>query len=205
MKKKLAKPERKPRVVPKTMRIRRLKKTLLTVWSLIVRRRDDHTCLLCGSRELLTAHHWCLPKKTFRYGRYHPYNGATLCYACHIRRVHREDSTYSLSMQIKEAVAMKYKASAACFWAFVSKCMNLRWTGAPECVESEESLRAELLHLRAQLLEGANAVCADCAKAAGIPAARSKKDKHPATCGTCPVCGRTNRMLKSVPKARPAE
>lgn len=203
--KKLPKLERKPRVIPKIIRIRRLKKALLTVWSLIVRRRDDHTCLLCGSRELLTAHHWCLPKRTFRYGRYNPYNGATLCYACHIRKVHREDSTYSLAMQIKEAVAAKYKASAACFWAFVSKSMTLRWTDEPEQMESEEQLRDELRHLRGQLLEGVKSVCADCAKASGIPASRSKKEKTPQIVGTCHICGRTSRVLTTVPKDRFAE
>lgn len=71
-------------------RLRRIKKELSALWSKSVRNRDGNRCLMCGKTEHLAGHHW-------RHRRGHSLalafdirNGATLCYGCHIGRLHRD-------------------------------------------------------------------------------------------------------------------
>lgn len=66
----------------------RIKKALYADWSLRVRTRDGFKCLLCGATENLTAHHWYCSDHFSHCARYAIANGATLCYACHIRGIH---------------------------------------------------------------------------------------------------------------------
>jgi hypothetical protein len=68
--------------------IPRIKKALYADWSLRVRTRDGFKCLLCGATENLTAHHWYCSDHFSHTARYAIANGATLCYACHIRGIH---------------------------------------------------------------------------------------------------------------------
>lgn len=68
--------------------IPRIKKALYADWSLRVRTRDGFKCLLCGATENLTAHHWYCCDHHAHAARYAIDNGATLCYACHIRGIH---------------------------------------------------------------------------------------------------------------------
>ena len=65
-----------------------VKKALYADWALRVKQRDGWKCLLCGCEENLTAHHWYASDHHAHAARYCVDNGATLCYACHIRSVH---------------------------------------------------------------------------------------------------------------------
>jgi len=65
-----------------------VRRALYADWALRVKQRDDWKCLLCGSEENLTAHHWYVSDHHAHAARYSIDNGATLCYACHIRSVH---------------------------------------------------------------------------------------------------------------------
>lgn len=69
--------------------IPRIKKALYADWALRVKKRDGFKCLLCGATENLTAHHWYVCDHHAHAARYCVDNGATLCYACHIRGVHQ--------------------------------------------------------------------------------------------------------------------
>ena len=66
----------------------RIKKALYADWSLRVRTRDGFRCLLCWETDKLTAHHWYCSDHHAHAARYSVDNGATLCYACHIRHIH---------------------------------------------------------------------------------------------------------------------
>lgn len=45
-------------------------------------------CALCGSKDNITVHHWCVADHFAGQARYLYANGIPLCYACHIRKVH---------------------------------------------------------------------------------------------------------------------
>jgi len=66
---------------------RRPGKSCLQLWSHFVRLRDGFSCVRCGSRHRVSAHHICrksfMPEAAFQVG-----NGITLCQGCH-RIVHR--------------------------------------------------------------------------------------------------------------------
>lgn len=81
----------------------RIKKALYADWSLRVRSRDGFKCLLCGSTENITAHHWYCSDHHAHAARYSMDNGATLCYACHIRGVHSRADYVSVE-RIKNAL-----------------------------------------------------------------------------------------------------
>lgn len=66
----------------------RIKKALYSDWSLRVKQRDGFKCVLCGATKNLTAHHWYCSDHHAHAARYSVKNGATLCYACHIRGIH---------------------------------------------------------------------------------------------------------------------
>ena len=72
----------------KLVSIPKIKKALYADWSLRVRARDGFKCLLCGTTENITAHHWYVSDHHAHAARYAIANGATLCYACHIRGIH---------------------------------------------------------------------------------------------------------------------
>lgn len=57
----------------------------LTAWSLAVRKRDDYTCVRCGSSEHVHAHH-VKPFADYPELRLDVSNGETLCEACHERQ-----------------------------------------------------------------------------------------------------------------------
>lgn len=79
---------RPSRVVPKAKRIARLKKACDAAWSLAVRKRDG-SCQMCGDKENLHAHHWHTQKARSLALRWDLRNGVTLCYACHMFKVHQ--------------------------------------------------------------------------------------------------------------------
>lgn len=66
---------------------RNFKKNLDSLWSRIVRSRDKK-CVVCGSRENLQAHHCIVRKAQGNKTRWEPDNGITLCYVCHMFKLH---------------------------------------------------------------------------------------------------------------------
>ena len=72
----------------KLVSIPKIKKALYADWSLRVRARDGFKCLICSATENLTSHHWYVSDHHAHAARYAIANGATLCYACHIRGIH---------------------------------------------------------------------------------------------------------------------
>lgn len=75
----------------------KVKKALYADWALRVKRRDGWKCLLCGCEDNLTAHHWYVCDHHAHAARYCVDNGATLCYACHIRGVHQRADMATIS------------------------------------------------------------------------------------------------------------
>lgn len=68
-------------------KIKSLKNKCDKLWSEAVRTRDGE-CVLCGKREGLAAHHWVHSKAQGNMHRWNVKNGITLCFACHIYKVH---------------------------------------------------------------------------------------------------------------------
>lgn len=82
---------RKPRTASRKDQIKALKKRGHPLWSLVVRGRDGHKCLMCGKTDNLNAHHWLFRKSHSVRLALDPANGATLCaYPCHLGRVHHD-------------------------------------------------------------------------------------------------------------------
>ena len=73
---------------------KRLKnKVLPALWSIRIRKRDGNRCIMCGksSEEVaLNAHHWIVPAGRSLRTRFILDNGVSLCYACHIFKVHKD-------------------------------------------------------------------------------------------------------------------
>ncbi len=72
--------------------IKAIKKRILAsggTWSQVVRLRD-RKCLMCGSVSSLQAHHWYFSRSRSVALSVDVSNGATLCYGCHIGKIHRE-------------------------------------------------------------------------------------------------------------------
>lgn len=86
--------------------ITKVKKFLYADWALRVKQRDGFKCLLCGATENLTAHHWYVCDHHAHAARYCVDNGATLCYACHIRGIHQRADWHSVNL-VMTAVAVK--------------------------------------------------------------------------------------------------
>ena len=74
----------------RAVRLKRIKKELAKLWSLAVRHRDGGKCVMCGKTEYSQAHHWLFRKGHSLALAFNVANGATLCYGCHIGRVHRD-------------------------------------------------------------------------------------------------------------------
>lgn len=80
-----------PRPISWQDKIKILKKRILGpggLWSQAVRRRDKYRCLMCGKTEHIQAHHWLFRRSHSLALAVDPANGITLCYGCHIGRVH---------------------------------------------------------------------------------------------------------------------
>lgn len=54
----------------------------LRSWSKMIRKRDNHECQICGSKDQLRVHH-LLHKQFFPDLAFNPNNGITLCNKCH--------------------------------------------------------------------------------------------------------------------------
>lgn len=90
-------------------KIKTLKNKCDKLWSEAVRTRDG-ACVLCGKTEGLSAHHWIHSKAQGNLHRWDVKNGITLCFACHIYKVH----TYA------SADIMKQLAQAAFYRGIVT-------------------------------------------------------------------------------------
>ena len=51
-------------------------------------RKRDGECLLCGKKDSLNAHHWIHSRAQGNRHRWDVRNGITLCYPCHVHKVH---------------------------------------------------------------------------------------------------------------------
>ena len=89
--------------ISRVKQIRRLRKAGHVLWSQIVRARDGHKCLMCGSIQNLNAHHWLFHKSHSVRLALDPDNGATLCaYPCHLGRIHHDgDGDFALRLADK--------------------------------------------------------------------------------------------------------
>lgn len=86
-------------------KIKRLRKKCDELWSQAVRKRDGE-CVLCGKKETLNAHHWIHSKAQGNKHRWNVKNGITLCYPCHVYKVHTYASADMLE-QLKAAAFMR--------------------------------------------------------------------------------------------------
>lgn len=91
-------------------KIKRLKKKCDELWSKCVRLRDGR-CLLCGKTDGLAAHHYIHTKGSSLHHRFNVKNGITLCYACHIHKVHTK-ATLAILEEVKKAAVMYGVATA---------------------------------------------------------------------------------------------
>lgn len=88
------------RKVDTKTKIKRLKKQCDILWSQCVRTRDGR-CALCGKQDSLNAHHWVHSKAQGNRHRWDVRNGISLCYTCHIYKVHTYASA-DISERLKE-------------------------------------------------------------------------------------------------------
>ena len=88
----------KPKTIPRSVRMKRVKAQLAVLWSLAVRRRD-RACVMCGKTDTLQAHHWLFFKSHSMALAFNVANGATLCYPCHIFKLHmRGDGNFAMRL-----------------------------------------------------------------------------------------------------------
>ena len=79
---------KKQKTKKKLPSIPEVKRTIMENWKLRVKQRDGWACVLCGAKDYLNAHHWYASDHSGHMSRYCIDNGVTLCYACHLRKVH---------------------------------------------------------------------------------------------------------------------
>ena len=84
----------------------KLIKKLDELTSKVVRQRDKK-CLLCGNTETLQAHHYIVTKGRSTKYRWDLRNLITLCYACHLYKVHSTASIQYIDMVKKSAIQNK--------------------------------------------------------------------------------------------------
>ena len=87
----------------KTKSIRQLVKEADKLASEVVRKRDGR-CLLCGNTETLQAHHFIITKGASTKHRWDLRNLITLCYACHLYKIHSTASIKYIEMLKKSAI-----------------------------------------------------------------------------------------------------
>jgi len=65
----------------------KIKRELDKLWSQAIRLRDGR-CMVCGSKQKLNAHHCIVRRARSLATRWNFANGITLCYTCHMFRLH---------------------------------------------------------------------------------------------------------------------
>lgn len=96
-----AAPPKRVKLLPISDIVKRLKDD----WSLTVKARDGFKCVLCHGVELLTAHHWYFTKQEGRAARFCYDNGATMCYTCHIRKLHENPGYHTVNRVYMAVIA----------------------------------------------------------------------------------------------------
>lgn len=86
-------------------KIKTLKHKCDKLWSEAIRTRDGE-CILCGRKDTLQAHHWIHSRAQGNLHRWDIRNGVTLCYGCHLHKVHTYAST-DIIEQLKAAAFAK--------------------------------------------------------------------------------------------------
>ena len=94
--------------------IQALKKEADALWAWQVKGRDVK-CVLCGSVEKLHAHHWYKAKSRSLKYRWDVRNGVTLCYACHLLKVHKLATYDLISIIVEHMLTKKYIPSIKIF------------------------------------------------------------------------------------------
>ena len=87
----------------KVKSISQLRKEADKLASEVVRLRDKR-CLMCGATENLQAHHFIVTKGSSTKHRWNLHNLLTLCYSCHIRKVHSTASLKWIGLLKKSAI-----------------------------------------------------------------------------------------------------
>lgn len=87
----------------KTKSISQLKKEADKLASEVVRLRDGR-CLMCGATEGLQAHHFIITKGASTKHRWDLHNLISLCYPCHIHKVHSTASLKWIEILKKSAI-----------------------------------------------------------------------------------------------------
>lgn len=70
-------------------------------------RKRDKRCMLCGATNTLQAHHYIVTKGRSTKYRWDLRNLITLCYACHLYKVHSTASIQFIDMLKKSAIMNK--------------------------------------------------------------------------------------------------
>ena len=87
----------------KVKSISQLRKEADKLASEVVRLRDKR-CLMCGATENLQAHHFIVTKGSSTKHRWNLHNLLTLCYSCHIHKVHSTASLKWIGLLKKSAI-----------------------------------------------------------------------------------------------------
>lgn len=88
MKRTPLKRSRKPLRRHSKNRMPRLKKALNDLWAIAIKILGGHKCAVCGSTELISAHHCIVKAGKGLAVRWNFSNGICLCRNCHIYKVH---------------------------------------------------------------------------------------------------------------------
>jgi len=84
-----------------------VKRDLDKWWSKQVSDRDKGKCILCGSTDKCSAHHWYINANRSRMARWEVANGIWLCFGCHMRIAH-ERPDYRTYRTFYEHVRRKF-------------------------------------------------------------------------------------------------
>ena len=151
---------KKVKKIPKANRIKRLKKKGLVDWSIAVRRRDGNKCLMCGKTEYLQAHHWLFRRSHSVRLAFDIANGATLCYGCHIGRIHTDgDGDFMLRLADRMIAIVSPE-----------KVAEMRETARHPSPVNEDELRSLVGHLASIATQAKNFTPAATNPAAPTPA-----------------------------------
>ena len=95
--------KKKAKAKPKTKSISQLRKIADNLASEVVRLRDGR-CLMCGAKDNLQAHHFIVTKGASTKHRWDLRNLISLCYPCHIHKVHSTASLKWIGVLKKSAI-----------------------------------------------------------------------------------------------------
>ena len=95
--------KKKAKAKVKTKSVKQLRKIADDLVSQVTRLRDKR-CLMCGATENLQAHHFIVTKGSSTKHRWDLHNLLTLCYSCHIHKVHSTASLKWIGILKKAAI-----------------------------------------------------------------------------------------------------